>query len=233
MSPEVLCVWPGIVQCLHPKSISDHNPISLSIMDPCWGPRPFKWFDYLLEDKGLVDKIESECGKAAGSSIFGLLKSCKKKKEFRKDVMIQMFSLISWEREGNCGRQSAKKNTNGFKNHVSIGQWPETNTRYFHLIASARKNSNFIGSIKVGDVVLSNPGDIKKEIDVHFKKIYNTSNTIPIASFDCELSKLRASDAVNLEKPFTEEEIWSALSNIGSSKALGPNGFNMGFLKKF
>ncbi|KAL4291067.1 hypothetical protein GQ457_14G002890 [Hibiscus cannabinus] len=63
--------------------------------------------------------------------------------------------------------------------------------------------------------------------------IYNQSNTIPVKRFDFELKQLSSNEAARLEKPFSEDEIWAALSTVESSKASGPDGFNMGFLKKF
>ncbi|XP_071738035.1 uncharacterized protein [Rutidosis leptorrhynchoides] len=43
---------------------------------------------------------------------------------------------------------------------------------------------------------------------------------------------ISADQAATLEDVFTENEIWEALSSCGSSKASGPDGFNLGFFKK-
>ncbi|KAL4384774.1 hypothetical protein GQ457_15G024410 [Hibiscus cannabinus] len=80
---------------------------------------------------------------------------------------------------------------------------------------------------------LDRPFEIKKAIESHFKEIYNSSNTIPIKGFDCEMKKLNSDEAARLEMPFTKEEIQFALGTIESSKAPGPYRFDMGFLKKF
>ncbi|KAL7195786.1 hypothetical protein ACSBR1_035924 [Camellia fascicularis] len=39
-------------------------------------------------------------------------------------------------------------------------------------------------------------------------------------------------DATLLEQPFSETEIWHAINHYEGSKALGPDGFNMKFIKK-
>ncbi|KAL4347436.1 hypothetical protein GQ457_17G003840 [Hibiscus cannabinus] len=109
----------------------------------------------------------------------------------------------------------------------------DRNTKFFQLAASARRRSNFIGSIKVGKVTYDKPVQVKQAIEMHFRKIFNSSNTIPIKMFDCDFNKIDLNAATVLEKPFSEDEIFAALSTVESSKSPGPDGFNMGFLKKF
>ncbi|KAK8577868.1 hypothetical protein V6N13_076547 [Hibiscus sabdariffa] len=48
------------VQSLMPKSLFDHNPIQLASSIGRWGPRHFKWFDYLANDENAleVDSIQ-------------------------------------------------------------------------------------------------------------------------------------------------------------------------------
>ncbi|KAL4341162.1 hypothetical protein GQ457_08G025100 [Hibiscus cannabinus] len=106
-------------------------------------------------------------------------------------------------------------------------------TKFFHLVASNRRRANFIGQLEVGSVVLSDPPVIKKVIELHFKNVYNKSDTIPVKSFDFELCKLSLDEASTLENLFSDHEVWGALFGIVSSKAPGPDGFNLGFLKKF
>ncbi|KAK8632726.1 hypothetical protein V6N13_073109 [Hibiscus sabdariffa] len=55
LSPYFLRGWHDLIQAIHPKGISDHNPISLSVMETYWGSRPFKWFEYLSDDKAYVE----------------------------------------------------------------------------------------------------------------------------------------------------------------------------------
>ncbi|KAL4273570.1 hypothetical protein GQ457_13G017910 [Hibiscus cannabinus] len=109
----------------------------------------------------------------------------------------------------------------------------DRNTKFFHLDASNRRRSNFTGSIQVGDDLVTSPGAIREAIGEHFKKMYNGSRAIPLKSFDCELGHISAVEAERLEREFSEKEIWEALSALDASKAPGPDGFNMGFLKKF
>ncbi|KAK8624459.1 hypothetical protein V6N13_065804 [Hibiscus sabdariffa] len=71
ISLEILGVWPNLFQCAHPKGISDHNPISLLLMETNWGPRPFKWFGYLGEE------VFTYCSKMCGTRTEPILQQCK------------------------------------------------------------------------------------------------------------------------------------------------------------
>ncbi|KAK8621644.1 hypothetical protein V6N13_081077 [Hibiscus sabdariffa] len=77
LSPEILRKWPDIVHCLLPKCISDHNPIKLSMMVKGWGSRPFKWFNYLADDKDYVKELSNLCCSEKGVSIWNILRKCK------------------------------------------------------------------------------------------------------------------------------------------------------------
>ncbi|KAK8544844.1 hypothetical protein V6N13_003404 [Hibiscus sabdariffa] len=46
LSPEALALWPSMLQKTLPRNVCDHNPISLSIENKQWGPKPFNWFDH-------------------------------------------------------------------------------------------------------------------------------------------------------------------------------------------
>ncbi|KAL4312751.1 hypothetical protein GQ457_01G025880 [Hibiscus cannabinus] len=109
----------------------------------------------------------------------------------------------------------------------------DRNTKFFHLAASARRRNNFIGSLQVGNKTHNSPSKIKEEVGEYFRNFYNDSRAIPLKSFDCELSQISGVEAERLEREFSEQEIWFALSAMDSNKAPGPDGFNIGFLKKF
>ncbi|KAK8598745.1 hypothetical protein V6N13_094706 [Hibiscus sabdariffa] len=77
IDPEVLRIWPDLIQSILPRSISDHNPMCLATIGNSWGPRPFKWSDHLLEDNAYIEKVQDECSSASGIGIVELLRKCK------------------------------------------------------------------------------------------------------------------------------------------------------------
>ncbi|GMI98534.1 hypothetical protein HRI_003522700 [Hibiscus trionum] len=77
LSVDFLNSWPNLLQVSFPKGISDHNPIGLTLMEEHWGPRPFKWFDYLGEDRKYTDMIKKRCTENEGKGISIVLRNCK------------------------------------------------------------------------------------------------------------------------------------------------------------
>ncbi|KAL4386551.1 hypothetical protein GQ457_09G024140 [Hibiscus cannabinus] len=248
-------------EIIHPKSLSDHNPISLSLQEFSWGPRPFKWFEYLSDDKGYVELIKDECSKVRGVGIGSLLKVCKAASKEWVSSKVGSSGVLIQELEKTCfnleQRLENGEENQRTRNELSTKRsllwevvrreerewiqksrlnWAvagDRNTKFFHMVASSRMRANFLGSIKVGGQSFNNPIEIKEAIETHFKGIYNIKNTLPIKSLDCEFNQIGPEDAARIERPFSYEEIWAALSCCSSSKAPGPDGFNMGFLKNF
>ncbi|XP_039043460.1 uncharacterized protein LOC120182600, partial [Hibiscus syriacus] len=51
--------FPNVIQKMLPKSLSDHNPVLL--VEECnnWGPKPFRFYNYMLQEDGFVGAVES------------------------------------------------------------------------------------------------------------------------------------------------------------------------------
>ncbi|KAL4278182.1 hypothetical protein GQ457_03G030870 [Hibiscus cannabinus] len=261
ISAEVLMLWSDVIQSILPKSISDHNPVCLSMVSSSWGPRPFKWFNFLADDKDYVHCVEKVYSESSGVGIGNILRNCKRvskdwvsnfagESKARIKEVEELCEVI--ERRIAAGiavpsSVSELKEARGKlwalirreerewiqKSRIKWAVEGDMNTKFFHLTASIRRRNNFIGTIQVGDDVFTNPGSIRKVIGEHFKKMYNGSKAIPLKSFDCEMGHISSEEVARLEREFSEKEIWEALSALDSSKAPGPDGFNMGFLKRF
>ncbi|KAK8529127.1 hypothetical protein V6N12_059918 [Hibiscus sabdariffa] len=67
VNANFLSAFHHIEQCLLSKSISDHNAISLILDYRNWGPKPFKFFNYHLEEEGFVEMVLSCIQKKKGS----------------------------------------------------------------------------------------------------------------------------------------------------------------------
>ncbi|KAL4278435.1 hypothetical protein GQ457_03G038090 [Hibiscus cannabinus] len=256
ISAAFLDRWPNLFQSLLPKNISDHNPIVISFLDINWGPRPFKWFDHLADDKALADKINEECLLSVGEGIRQMLRRCKTvTKEWvslyygkardeisniearcaeLENAILNGSSEQSLVRELNVNRgklwECLRREEREWiqKSRIKWAISGDRNTKFFHLMASVRKNINVMSTLKIGKDSFCAPAQIKQAVRDHFKSSYNSSMTLLVKQFNCELPKLKESSSFRLERQFTEEEVWSVLSKMEASKAPGPDGFNMG-----
>ncbi|KAK8715367.1 hypothetical protein V6N13_042701 [Hibiscus sabdariffa] len=156
ISPDILIVWADLNLSLHHKSISDHNPISLSISEFCWGPRPFKWFDHLLDDKAYVDKeLEKKCADLESKIAAGNLD---------KAVVLELKASRRslWDYIQRVEREWIQKSC------IKWVQVEDRNTKFFYLVPSARRRSNHIGSLVEGADLLKHHEVMKKSIESHF-----------------------------------------------------------------
>ncbi|XP_071729225.1 uncharacterized protein [Rutidosis leptorrhynchoides] len=111
----------------------------------------------------------------------------------------------------------------------------DENTRFFHSAIKRRNMKNNIRGLHINGLWQESPNEIKEEVFRFFKNQFEdrnpTMNGYSMLGF--EITRISCEEAINLEKPFTEEEVWDAIKNCGSSKAPGPDGFNFKFYRKF
>lgn len=108
----------------------------------------------------------------------------------------------------------------------------DKNSRFFHQVVKFRSNRNSIKAIKDGNVVLSNPEDIRNLFFNHFRNFFRSNGEEIVFNLDNLLvQKLSPSKALWLERKFSKEEIWTALHDCPNLKAPGPDGLNAGWLK--
>ncbi|XP_071694439.1 uncharacterized protein [Rutidosis leptorrhynchoides] len=67
------------------------------------------------------------------------------------------------------------------------------------------------------------------QLDAQFTTVGPQVSNHPLGGF----SRISVDEALDLEVCFSENEIWEAIKNCGSSKSPGPDGFNLGFYKKY
>ncbi|XP_071719220.1 uncharacterized protein [Rutidosis leptorrhynchoides] len=132
-------------------------------------------------------------------------------KEKTKSNMLKQKSRIKWALEG------------------------DENSKYFHNLIKRRANKNNIRGVSKNGVWKEDPNTIKQEAYAYFNSIFKSKNLNDHCSFDNapHLDYISQSNNLLLESQFNEKEIWDALMECESSKAPGPDGFNMKFFKKY
>ncbi|EOY14643.1 Uncharacterized protein TCM_033956 [Theobroma cacao] len=82
ITSEFLQICPSVIQKSHPRSLSDHNPISLESHNSSWGPKPFRLFSHWLDYKEFTSFVNNSWKKISTdknitSGLFDQLKSLK------------------------------------------------------------------------------------------------------------------------------------------------------------
>ncbi|KAK3224850.1 hypothetical protein Dsin_004712 [Dipteronia sinensis] len=99
VSPSLLVLFPNLTQKGLPKSVSDHNVITLGVSKVDWGPCPFRFYKTWLEDKDLMKSaMESwegcKASGAVGWRIFSKLKAVKVKLKHLVTVKNKELALV-------------------------------------------------------------------------------------------------------------------------------------------
>ncbi|XP_071741242.1 uncharacterized protein [Rutidosis leptorrhynchoides] len=109
----------------------------------------------------------------------------------------------------------------------------DENTKFFHSLLRNKYNKSNIRGLNINGIWNEDPNDIKASVFEHFKHIYEETDTLRPSLEDLSYPSISAIEAEALEVPILEDEIHEAILECGSSKAPGPDGFNMRFFKKF
>ncbi|KAE8681880.1 hypothetical protein F3Y22_tig00111300pilonHSYRG00005 [Hibiscus syriacus] len=171
--PMVGGSFPNVVQSMLPRSLSDHNPVSLEEKSFDWGPKPFRFFNYLLEEEGLELKINDLEFKAQTEDLsqqdWGQLLQFRwtlwKFYRIEESIWFQK-SRARWIKDG------------------------DRNTRFFYLTALNRSRRNEITSLKINGSVVTDPQSIKLHIATFFKESYSSKLTLGVEDLSLDFAKL-------------------------------------------
>ena len=117
------------------------------------------------------------------------------------------------------------------KSRLKWLQEGDRNNRFFHVTATSRRSTNTIDKIVVQGNLIENPGDIREAITKHFVQHFNSPKAVRIKDWRCNIRSLSMNSSTQLERSFSETEVWNAISRSEGNKASGSDGFNMHFFK--
>ncbi|KAJ9556398.1 hypothetical protein OSB04_011012 [Centaurea solstitialis] len=109
----------------------------------------------------------------------------------------------------------------------------DENSKLFHAACKLRERRNRIQGLNIQGVWSEKPEDVKKFVFEFFKDKFSMKVKLGAKLSTNKAKRISEEEAFRLERRFTEEEVWNALNDCGNNKSPGPDGFTMGFLKKF
>lgn len=108
----------------------------------------------------------------------------------------------------------------------------DSNTRFFHASASARRKINRFTKLKdEKDLFFEDPWDLCRITGDYFRDIFSPSSSTYDPVMNVLLSRVMVKDNTTLLAPFTKKEFFLALKQMHPGKAPGLDGFSLAFFQ--
>ncbi|KAJ9549144.1 hypothetical protein OSB04_021687 [Centaurea solstitialis] len=131
--------------------------------------------------------------------------------------------------------ESEKREMQDIKQKARI-KWShlgDENTKYFHSILNQNHRRNFIHGVSLNGAWSSEPSILKPAAKEFFEKKFIEPLPHRPAFSSNLFSPLSLGQSIELERPFSVEEIKRAVWACDGDKAQGPDGLTFAFIKKF
>ncbi|GJS87001.1 putative reverse transcriptase domain-containing protein [Tanacetum coccineum] len=225
------------------NQLSDHCPIALKDMDLDFGPKPFRAFDFWLED-GKIDKVfKAAWEKPVQTSrpdcmVRDRFKNVKEdlkvwsKAKFgcaKHHIELCKKEAMKWELEAETRSLEEEE----MRPRIKWDFEGDENSRFFHNMVKRRCDRNSIRGLMIDGMWCEDPQRIKGEIFRFYKGIFLASDRRRPRFVNNRVPKLSIEDALCLEVSFSKSKVWNTVCGCRSDKAPGPDGFNFKYIKRF
>lgn len=112
-------------------------------------------------------------------------------------------------------------------------RWGDSNTRYFHSIATARKKQNTIAKLQIRGVDCFDQHVIKEELRSFYINLFSQGDEVNSNMENLHFPKIAEADRLWLERDFSENRVWDVVRKMGCNKSPGPDGFTAEFFKNY
>ncbi|XP_016164208.1 uncharacterized protein LOC107606687 [Arachis ipaensis] len=243
-----------------PRSLSDHCPIIVKDKKMRGGPRPSRSLDSWYTHEGFFSMVKEEwrglgeiqfTDKLKALTIplgrwhkanFGEMdnKITKFEEEIKKIDDMVSNGVYNETMEARrkalitcCERWYRRKEVHWKQMFRSRhAKEMDKNTRYFHNIASARRQNNRIDKLVINGRQVGNQARITIDVREFYKELYHQEASPMMGFRDGLVGKIDEGDALTLEELPSAEEIRKAAWDCESSKVPGCDGYNMNFIKR-
>ncbi|XP_039068773.1 uncharacterized protein LOC120215049 [Hibiscus syriacus] len=183
-----------IRQKLLPKSLSDHNAVALEKVKINWDRKPYRCFNFWLEDSSFISAVKDaikEVASANGSKriaklLFderGAVIGWSKKQSFKSGIeeLEQEISKVELDLQENGESQIVMAELRSLKCRLYQGRKilaieieGDRDTSFFsHNFASARRRCNSMLSMVQDGRRIDDPAGLKRMIHSYFQSVYN------------------------------------------------------------
>lgn len=237
---------------------SDHKPIHLKCEKILWGPKPFRGFNWWLQEDSLLKKLDSFWNEKkainSGMNIQDTLKFVKgiikpwshdSKNTLQRRMKCLKEKLDDFDRNNVWGseRDNIKKELMScFEKHESMlrqksrYKWllqGDRNSKFYNQIIQKRKNRNRICKVWWKGENHTSPNAVKNAFFMHFNGIYNQKRRLILSLGNLINLRITKKERIEMEAQISIQEVEYTLHSLGSDRAPGPDGFNILFIKKF
>ncbi|RVW13055.1 Transposon TX1 uncharacterized 149 kDa protein [Vitis vinifera] len=105
----------------------------------------------------------------------------------------------------------------------------DRNTSFFHRMTNSHRRRNCLSKSKINGTWLTEEQEIKGGVVRAFKNLLTDPGDWHLTMEGLDFNRIDVEEATRLEEVFTEEEVFSALSDLNGDKAPGPDGFPLSF----
>ena len=256
---EWITKFPLLNTSILKRSISDHCPIILKSREKLGGPKPFRFQDAWLTNRGCLETVKKAWLNSDGLEIMEKLKRVKiELKEWNSQVFGNIDQRIAslegeiqkWDNIARRRLLSDDEIKSRASSQLDLWNWlkkqeiywaqnsriqwlkeGDRNSKFFHTFASLRRNKNNISSLEMDGRKIENPEEIRAEAVNYFSKLFHDDSPIRPVFQDLDFKSLNPSQAAELIVPFSHLEVDQAVASCNSSKSPGPDGFNFSFIK--
>lgn len=109
----------------------------------------------------------------------------------------------------------------------------DRNTRYFHTLPSYRCRGNYIEEVWCDGKKVQGNTELREAARGYFLNLYKEDREVRPNLNGLPFNRISEMSCKMLKAEFTTEEVLDGLKSCNGNKALGPNGFNLKFLKVF
>ena len=115
------------------------------------------------------------------------------------------------------------------KSRVLCIREEDRNTKFFHRIANFHRRFNSIDRLMVDGELSLDSKVIAECISRFYRQLYSEDVVNRPVLDDVEFSRIPEENAIWLDRPFDEDEVYRVIHGFNGDKTPSPNGFSMAF----